>query len=1329
MRPEAKAKMGYYPVEAHHHAAIVSLVAPGTSAHRLLDPYAGEGEFLDYAAKAWTVTPYANELDGERAAKCLDRFGPQQAVRCDVERLSASLGAFSIGWLNPPYDYDADSKNSKRIEFVYLRHAWKWLQDGAVAMWCVYRSHLTEEAAAFFAKNSTCVDVWALPGKHQGEYEQIVVVALKTAHQPNPGPVYQQILAQKADPLPLVVQPEPLYALPKPPTIKHFVFAPDLIDEEQGLRLLQAQGAWQTQGFQALLDVPPPPTDIVPPVAPRPGHTALVLAAGIADGAVIAHEQYGRVALRGKTVPVEQIARVEIETDPNDPERQIKKTTMRLKPTTTLTLLAQDGTVVEMNGDEPLLDFIRQHRQALAQYLNTRFRPLYQFDLNGLGPMLSRIRLKGQHPLYLAQQHVIAALTRAFEDRDRLLLIGSMGSGKTAMGGTTAMALATGSVKALRGQMKGDQVVLIVAPPHLLEKWKRELVSLHPNVYVERLDRHEQVKAFMTKAAQIGGVVPKIGLIKRDLTKLGSARESSVIWRTVGRALWRHNDPTPAGYEAHQRIVRERLPTCPHCGEIVMQTSKGGSQPATETWLHSGKRACETCGSPLWQEARDSGAKPKPGEKYPSKNPRMRLDEYIKRQYKERVYLLIWDEAHECQSGDTGNGVAFGRLAGVAKKVLAMTGTPFNGRSSSLFNLEYHLNARVREQYNWGGSPRLSRKAAGQRGYQGVIEDTSKQRGRAESRWVSTMGVLEQVIEERPTYDRESGVYTGTTTYERPYEESPGISPRLVAELLDHSVFFGLGDLAKSLPEFQEIALPVTPDADVADLYDSTRQYLKDYLTQRRWEGDVSFRGAYLQWSLGWINTPDKPYPIIHNLKDRLTGQTRPYTVRHLESLGQERIYAKEQALIDLVRDELAADRPCVIYVRQTQTRDLQPRLMALIQRYIPAAKPYILKNTVAAERREAVIDQQVQAGINILITNPELTKTGLDLLFAPTLIFFEPTLSLSTMMQAAARSYRLNQTHALCRVVYLFYQNTMEHHMIQLMSRKQRAAKLLNGEIGLSGLDALTEGEGGLEESLMQAIGQETSLLDPTQLFKTDHVTSAIDEEDAAFWNVAAESVSPLVLLPASQTDPLVLVGQELGATISKFAEGITPIKEVDEPVRSSVVMALASSTLLTVLTEKFSPVSRLAPERQARVQARLAQVLEQGVPHPTDGSLKLCEGVLHPDFARYPVHAESLTRWIAKYLRAEKALDPDHIPTFAAELVALASQSDRPKVVPSLPKGQTSARTKRSKLDLMAIPTIADPNTVPIVKPSIPSLSSRRTAPTTSRQPLLFNLPHVPA
>ena len=144
-RNSSKQKMGYLPISEHHHAAILSLVAPATPAHRLLDPYAGEGEFLDVAAQAWNVTPYANELDGSRAEQCIARFGPKQAVRCDVERLIASNNAFSVGWFNPPYDHDASASGNKRVEFRYLRHAWKWIQDGGLVMWCVYLHHLTEK--------------------------------------------------------------------------------------------------------------------------------------------------------------------------------------------------------------------------------------------------------------------------------------------------------------------------------------------------------------------------------------------------------------------------------------------------------------------------------------------------------------------------------------------------------------------------------------------------------------------------------------------------------------------------------------------------------------------------------------------------------------------------------------------------------------------------------------------------------------------------------------------------------------------------------------------------------------------------------------------------------------------------------------------------------------------------------------------------------------------------------------------------------------------------------------------------------------------------------
>jgi hypothetical protein len=596
---------------------------------------------------------------------------------------------------------------------------------------------------------------------------------------------------------------------------------------------------------------------------------------------------------------------------------------------------------------------------------------------------------------------VVGAAVRGFRDRDSILLVGQMGVGKTLIGGSTAIAIAASVVEKLRGQIADDQVVLIVAPPHLVEKWKRELHSISRNIYVERLDRHEDVKAFMEKAARLGPGIAKIGLIKRDMTKLGAGREVGVVWRDEWVALWRHGQPTPEGYEPHQRLVKQRVPKCPTCGCTVMQEKKGVEAPASESWLKGGKRLCSVCQTPLWQESRDKGSQPKPGQKYPTKNPRYRIDEYLKRVYPDRIYLLIWDEVHECAHGDTGNGEAFSRIAGLAQKVLAMTGTPFNGRSSSIFNLEYALNPRTRQRYNWGGAPRLSRKTHGSREFQTVVEDNSKQRGRAESRWVADMGVREQVVEERPSYDKETGAFTGTSTYEKPYEEAPGISPLLVAEVLDHAIFFSLGDLGKALPQYEEIALPVEMDADCYEQYDRTRQQLKDYLIARRWEGDTTFRGAYLQWAMGWVNAAHRPHEVIHNIKHPITGEKLPHIVASIPSYGEERVYAKEQALIDLVRSELEQNRPCVIYIRQTSTRDIQPRIESLIRQHVPLARTFILKNTVDAERREAVIEAEVAKGTNVVISNPELVKTGLDLVFAPTLIFYEITFNLVRRMAA----------------------------------------------------------------------------------------------------------------------------------------------------------------------------------------------------------------------------------------------------------------------------------------------------------------------------------------
>lgn len=1067
--------MGYLPIEEKHHAALLSLVAP-LAGGRLLDPFAGEGIFLEKAAQHWKMTPYAAELDGDRAQACIERFGPQQAVQCDVEKLQASNQVFDVGFYNPPYDVDKMASGSKRVEYRYLRHAWKWVRPGGLVLWVIYQQHLTDEAITFLSKHSQRVDVWGLPGKHQGEYHQIVVAAI-VGRSSDPETLSASIHAQKADPQLLTVQAEPAYKLPKPMTPNRFMFTAERIDAAHGLALLENQGAWTSAGFQALLNASQATPDIEPVVAPRPGHMAFVLAGKAANGAVLPSQEYNRVAIRSRIFPVEE---ERIEETAGENEKRI----VRLKPKTVLTLLSEQGQKVQMEGDDALLDFIQTNREALVKYLNQRFQPLYQFDYNGLGQRLSEIRLNGTYELFAAQKHVIGAITKGFEHRDGIMLIGAMGTGKTAIG--------SGVTSVLGG------TVLIVCPPHLVQKWRRELQSVDRGATIRHLKRHEDVKKFMSLPGRL-----KVGIIKRDMTKLGSGWQAAVVWRVRSTALWRPDQRPLEGYEPHQRIVKTLQPHCPTCGSVAM---KDEDTIASQSWLADGKRTCSVCQHPLWMMDRDKGSRPKQGDKYPRKAPRYRLDEYIKRFYKDQVDLLVWDEVHEAQHSDTGNGEAFGRLANSAHKILALTGTPFNGKASSLFNVEYHLNPRVRQQYPWGGAPRLHPKQPGSRFWQTVKDDHSRQKGQSESRWVADMGVREKVIYDRPVRDADTGAVTGTSTYERPYDEAPGISPLLVAEMLDHCIYFSLTDLGKNLPEYEEIAMPVTPDFDIAYHYDRINDDLLDRLKALRKDGDNTFAGAYLQWAMGWVNAPYRPYTVIH--RQKAGGGKRPVTVKSIPSFGEDRVFAKENALIDLVVKELREGRPCVVYVRQSNKRDIQPRLEYFLQR-IAGAKPFVLRQKVAAERRELVIQKQVDSGTDGIISNPELVKTGLDLLNFPTIIFYEITFNLSTLMQAAARSYRLNQTHDKCKVVYMYYEGTMEEQAVQLMSRKQRAAKLLTGETGLTGLEALTEGDGGFEAALLDAIGKDERLVDPAQMFAKG---SEIDTLDAGYWQVE-ETVAPTVV------------------------------------------------------------------------------------------------------------------------------------------------------------------------------------------------------------------------
>ena len=107
-------KGGFYPFPESYLPHVTSLFAPAREGGKILDPCAGEGDALLHLSQAWGLQSYANELDLDRAAVCVEKFGSLQAVQGDLLQLRSSSNAFQFAWVNPPYTYDMGGDEKRR---------------------------------------------------------------------------------------------------------------------------------------------------------------------------------------------------------------------------------------------------------------------------------------------------------------------------------------------------------------------------------------------------------------------------------------------------------------------------------------------------------------------------------------------------------------------------------------------------------------------------------------------------------------------------------------------------------------------------------------------------------------------------------------------------------------------------------------------------------------------------------------------------------------------------------------------------------------------------------------------------------------------------------------------------------------------------------------------------------------------------------------------------------------------------------------------------------------------------------------------------------------
>lgn len=618
---------------------------------------------------------------------------------------------------------------------------------------------------------------------------------------------------------------------------------------------------------------------------------------------------------------------------------------------------------------QQLTSYVRQYRKELADIITRHYTPLFNPQTDKVHPAI----LESKKELLVAQQHAVQGVLEVWKRSNWAMIVGEMGTGKGVMAPVAAYAAS----KAISADANGKPYrALVVCPGHLVHKWEREVQATVPNARVTILrDFKELVKIDPTKRPE----VPEYFILSRSRAKLGyMERRGTMFFERRG---------------AHR---------CPDCGVYLPDRWNMESKSQRNT-------KCPNCGTKLWQ----------------ADNTRVRrypMADWIAKRMKGWLDYVIIDEIHEDKAGTSEQGMAMGKLAGAAKKVLGLTGTLLGGYAEDLFYILFRLAPHKMRALGFG---------------HGSV-----------SAFVERYGVVERV-------SRRPQVRGGRARMQA--RRLPGVSPMIFPDfLMDNTVFLSLSDLGYDLPPYEEIVSLIEMDEEQRSAYREVERALRSALAGNLRNGVRSRAslGTYISAVLAY---PDHPYierPITE--LDEKTGEERIVYVPPV--LSADVVRPKEAELVWHVQEELAQGRKVWVYVHYTGGYKALDRIEQLLKN--AGIKVAVLQSShPKQEEREAWIQKQVADGVQVIISHPKLVATGLDLYEFPTIIFYQTGTSVYQLRQASRRSWRIGQTRPV-KVIFMAYKNTLQEDLLRLMGSKLEAATAIEGKFSEDGLRALADSE-----------------------------------------------------------------------------------------------------------------------------------------------------------------------------------------------------------------------------------------------------------------------------
>ncbi|NMG15747.1 SNF2-related protein [Aromatoleum bremense] len=739
-----------------------------------------------------------------------------------------------------------------------------------------------------------------------------------------------------------------------------------------------------------------------------------------------------------------------------------------------------------------LSDFVDEFGDSLLAAVRRQNPPIYDGKSDPYRDALMDRLARRPFP---AQREAVQALTCLLFDAGEpaAVLNAEMGTGKT------IMAIAAAALMHDAGYHR----TLVLSPPHLVYKWRREIKTTTPDARVWILNGPDTLQKLLTlRAMRTRPTVPEFFVLGRVRMRMGFHwRPAFAVRKTV------YHDEFGARH-------LDAYASCPDCGEWLTNKAEDGtdiplSVPRARQVLDENRCACSRCGARLWtlmrkgkpqrtprelvvdalQQLPTIGAKTaerlvsrfgeemlgamladnlyefinlmdEQGDLVFSDRQAARMEramaamefsfgqgdyqatEFIKRYLPQGYFgFLVVDEGHEYKNAGSAQGQAMAVLASKCAKILLLTGTLMGGYADDLFYLLWRLNPR----------------AMIDDGYRANVRGSL---GPAAMAFMRDHGVVKDIY-------REVGAHAHRTakgkTISHRTAKAPGFGPKgIMRYVLPCTVFLKLKDIGGNvLPAYRETFESVDMTDTQCEEYAKLAGVLRAELVQALRCGDATLLGVVLQVLLAWPDCCFRDELVRH-------PRTRAQLAFQRAIFGDGEVSPKELALIDLCRREKGRGRKVLVYSIYTGTRDTTMRLRAQLEQH--GFKVAVLRASVDAAKREDWVADQVERGINVLITNPELVKTGLDLLDFPTIAYMQSGYNVYTLQQASRRSWRIGQTHPV-DVHFFGYADTAQMACLALMAQKIAVAQSTSGDMPDTGLDVLNQSGDSIEVALAKKL------------------------------------------------------------------------------------------------------------------------------------------------------------------------------------------------------------------------------------------------------------------